>query len=228
MEPSTWPALPLSITCSLSIKRIVGGIGKPLRHEWCCFSLRVMNKPALIRQERPTMLVAPHQWAVGHTFEWEFDLPMPTNPFYQPKTQQKAKKTRKVPTTLFHSTAPPNRRPPSPNIRRLPKSKARPPHTSGTQSWLPRTRRRKPSEIQCPRPLPGLPPDSNTAPSPLRRLCRETPQPQSDLTVKEKKLPDQRGPMVGLGFSTPLRNTSLRIQGAAQSFGNAMLSSIGL
>ena len=30
------------------------------------------------------------KWAVGTTFEWEFDFPMPTNPFYEPKP-----KTRK-------------------------------------------------------------------------------------------------------------------------------------
>ena len=228
MEPFTWPALPLPITCSLSIKRIVGGIGKPLRHEWRCFSLRVTNKPALIRQERPTMLVAPHQWAVGHTFEWEFDLPMPTNPFYQPKTQQKAKKTRKVPTTLSSqrsTTKSPTTQPKHPKASQKQSAPAShqwnaklatanaPPKTAGNS--MPSAFARIAARQQYP-------------PSPLRRLCRETPQPQSDLIVKEKKLPDQRGPMVGLGFSTPLRNTSLRIQGAAQSFGNAMLSSIGL
>ncbi len=42
----------------------------------------------------------PHKWAVGTTFEWEFEFPMPTNPFYEaePETNKpanpKAKSTR--------------------------------------------------------------------------------------------------------------------------------------
>ena len=39
-------------------------------------------------------LATPHKWAVGTTFEWEFDFPMTTNPFYAPKPEPKPK-TRK-------------------------------------------------------------------------------------------------------------------------------------
>ena len=35
-----------------------------------------------------------HKWAVGTTFEWQFDFLMPTNPFHEPETKQKAKNTR--------------------------------------------------------------------------------------------------------------------------------------
>ena len=38
--------------------------------------------------------VAPHKWAVGTTFEWEFDFPVSTNPAYQPKPGSK-RKTKK-------------------------------------------------------------------------------------------------------------------------------------
>ena len=38
----------------------------------------------------------PHKWAVGTTFEWEFDSPMTTNPAYQPKPTSKAVKRRKA------------------------------------------------------------------------------------------------------------------------------------
>ena len=39
-------------------------------------------------------MITPHKWAVGTTFEWEFDFPMTTNPFYAPKPEPKPK-TRK-------------------------------------------------------------------------------------------------------------------------------------
>ena len=38
----------------------------------------------------------PHKWAVGTTFEWEFDFPMTTNPAYQPKPKSKAVKRGKA------------------------------------------------------------------------------------------------------------------------------------
>ena len=37
---------------------------------------------------------APHKWAVGTTFEWEFDFPMTTNPFYPPKPEPKPKTSK--------------------------------------------------------------------------------------------------------------------------------------
>ena len=55
-------------------------------------------KTQMIASEQPLM-PAPNRFThhLGHTFEWEFDLPMPTNPAYQepPETTRKAKKTRK-------------------------------------------------------------------------------------------------------------------------------------
>jgi hypothetical protein len=36
--------------------------------------------------------MCPHKWVVGSTFEWEFELPMPTNSAYQPKAQRKVRK----------------------------------------------------------------------------------------------------------------------------------------
>ena len=38
--------------------------------------------------------VTPHKWAVGTTFEWEFEFPITTNPAYQPKPAPK-RKTKK-------------------------------------------------------------------------------------------------------------------------------------
>ena len=35
--------------------------------------------------------VAPHKWAVGTTFEWEFDFPITTNPAYEAKPAPKRK-----------------------------------------------------------------------------------------------------------------------------------------
>ena len=35
--------------------------------------------------------VDPHKWAVGTTFEWEFDFPMTTNPAYEAKPAPKRK-----------------------------------------------------------------------------------------------------------------------------------------
>ena len=34
---------------------------------------------------------APHKWAVGTTFEWEFDFPVTTNPAYEAKPAPKRK-----------------------------------------------------------------------------------------------------------------------------------------
>ena len=34
---------------------------------------------------------APHKWAVGTTFEWEFDFPITTNPAYEAKPAPKRK-----------------------------------------------------------------------------------------------------------------------------------------
>ena len=36
-------------------------------------------------------LVPPHKWAVGTTFEWEFDFPITTNPAYEAKPAPKRK-----------------------------------------------------------------------------------------------------------------------------------------
>ena len=36
-------------------------------------------------------MVAPHKWAVGTTFEWEFDFPITTNPAYEAKPAPKRK-----------------------------------------------------------------------------------------------------------------------------------------
>jgi hypothetical protein len=35
--------------------------------------------------------VNPHKWAVGTTFEWEFDFPVTTNPAYEAKPAPKRK-----------------------------------------------------------------------------------------------------------------------------------------
>ena len=35
------------------------------------------------------MYVRPHKWRVGTRFEWEFEFPMPINPFYEPKPKTK-------------------------------------------------------------------------------------------------------------------------------------------
>ena len=39
------------------------------------------------------LVVAPHKWAVGTTFEWGFEFPITTNPFYElnPEPKRKAK-----------------------------------------------------------------------------------------------------------------------------------------
>ena len=35
--------------------------------------------------------MSPHKWAVGTTFEWEFDFPITTNPAYEAKPTPKRK-----------------------------------------------------------------------------------------------------------------------------------------
>ena len=39
---------------------------------------------------------SPHKWAVGHTFECEFDLPVPINPAYDVSSQTTRKGSRPV------------------------------------------------------------------------------------------------------------------------------------
>ena len=57
------------------------------------------------------IMSAPHKWAVGTTFEWEFDSPMLTNSAYQPEPEAQ-RKTKKPATQTHHALRPVNPNPP--------------------------------------------------------------------------------------------------------------------
>ena len=64
---------------------------------------------------------SPHKWTVRHTFKWEFDLPTPTNPFYEPTPKPKARRHANHRQHNLRSAAPPSLRPLGPNNQGLPR-----------------------------------------------------------------------------------------------------------
>ena len=65
--------------------------------------------------------VPPHKWAVGTSFEWEFEFPMATNPFYELKPEPKGK-TKKPAKPKAKSTRAPET--PKPATAKTAKPKA--------------------------------------------------------------------------------------------------------
>ena len=65
--------------------------------------------PVALIWSSPCIEIAPHKWAVGTTFEWEFDFLMKVNPLYAPK-QEPESKTKK--TGLAKTKRKPARRSP--------------------------------------------------------------------------------------------------------------------
>ena len=51
------------------------------------------DRPQADPSYRDSYRVPPHKWAVGTTFEWEFDFPITTNPAYEAKPAPKRKTT---------------------------------------------------------------------------------------------------------------------------------------
>ena len=49
------------------------------------------NIPRTIGMTTGGVVQTPHKWAVGTTFEWEFDFPITTNPAYEAKPAPKRK-----------------------------------------------------------------------------------------------------------------------------------------
>ena len=52
-------------------------------------------------------VVPPHKWAVGTTFEWEFEFPMHTNPFYEAEPEPKKLANPKAKSTGAPNTSKP-------------------------------------------------------------------------------------------------------------------------
>ena len=48
-------------------------------------------KVVVNQSKAPPQSTGPHKWAVGTTFEWEFEFPITTNPAYGPKSASKRK-----------------------------------------------------------------------------------------------------------------------------------------
>ena len=83
--------------------------------------------------------VSPHKWAVGTTFEWEFDFPITTNPAYEAKPAPKRKTKTSANPKAVSSRA---RKTPKPATvqtasRKHPKLKLRwDVHSRGDENWL--------------------------------------------------------------------------------------------
>ena len=70
----------------------------------------------------------PHKWAVGTTFEWEFEFPMPTNPFYE-RTSEPKRNNKKPANPKAKSTPTPNTSKPAAAKPAKPKASKKPKRT---------------------------------------------------------------------------------------------------
>ena len=86
------------------------------------------DRPSLMGMVAAPWRVPPHKWAVGTTFEWEFEFPMPTNPIYGRESEPKPK-TKKPAHPKAKSTRAPNTSKPAATKPAKPKPSKKPKRT---------------------------------------------------------------------------------------------------